>query len=104
MVLPNHIAATESSGLAEQQINRWRRFAVKSNHHGEGLYTASVTLTEAGPFTVSIRHAGEDGRHIVFQNACVAGPLSVPHCAVISVDTCLTAGQTGQLKVQRRDK
>ncbi|DBA83503.1 TPA: hypothetical protein ACH3X2_006431 [Trebouxia sp. C0005] len=73
--------------------------AKKSSKH---THTAGFTLTEAGPFTVSVRFEGTQGCR-EYKNICKPGPVSVPHCKVLSVDSCLTAGQTGQLRLQRRD-
>jgi len=77
--------------------------AVEAQHRGEGTYHACFTITEAGPYSVSVGVEGEQGCR-VFNNMCRAGPLSLPQCRVVSVDTCLVAGQTGELRLQRRDK
>ena len=77
--------------------------AVPVEHKGEGVYTASFTLRQTGPFKVTVGLEGIPGCR-AFDSICRAGPLSVPHCKVLDFDSSLTAGQTGQLRLQRRDR
>lgn len=67
------------------------------------VHIARFTLTEAGPFTLTLGLEGAEGCR-VYNNICRPGLVSVPHCKVLSVDSCLTAGQTGQIRLQRRDR
>ena len=76
--------------------------AVVAKASGKHTHNACFTLTEAGPFTVAVRLEGAQGCR-EYKNLCKPGPVSVPHCKVLSVDSCLTAGQTGKLRLQRRD-
>ncbi len=76
--------------------------AVVAKASSKHTYTACFILTEAGPFTVTLRMEGTQGCR-EYKNICKPGPVSVPHCKLLRVDSCLTAGQTGQLRLQRSD-
>lgn len=76
--------------------------AVVAKVSSKHTHIAGFTLTEAGPFTVTLRLEGAQGCK-EYKNICKPGPVSVPHCKILSVDSCLTAGQTGQLRLQKRD-
>ena len=39
-----------------------------------------------------------------FGSVCKPAALSVQHCKVTSCDDCLTAGEAGCLRLQRRDR
>ncbi|KAL0032084.1 hypothetical protein WJX77_004214 [Trebouxia sp. C0004] len=98
-----HLTDTDSSANFTVQISSNSQcIDAVAKAFGKHTHTACFTLTEAGPFTVTMRVEGSQGCR-EYKNICKPGPVSVPHCKVLSIDSCLTAGQAGQLRLQRRD-
>ena len=77
--------------------------AVTAKHKQGAEYSAAFTLSKAGPLRATVSIEGRQG-HRAFEGICKPADLSVAHCEVISFDKSLTAGETGQLKLHRRDR